>query len=165
MKLTIIYYSQTGNTEMMAKAVQEGALAAGAQVNLKKALEVTSKDILDSDAVVFGSPNYFSDMAGAIQMVLEKIFVELRDEEKTMPFAVFASAGSRGGQEAAGRIEEICSHFGGKFGNFRFKKVAEAVVTPPTPPSQKPVGNKPSPEILQKCEDLGRKMASLSTIK
>lgn len=161
MKLAIVYYSQTGNTEAMAKAVAKGALEAGAQVNLKKALEITKEDILDCNAVVFGSPNYFGDMAGAMQMVLEKIFVELRDEEVTMPFAVFCSAGSRGGQEPAKRIEEICSHFGGKFGNFKFRKAAEAVVTPPTPPNQKPVGNKPSPEILKKCEALGHQMASL----
>lgn len=160
-KITIVYYSQTGNTEAMARAVAEGAEAAGAQVNLKKALEVKKDDILNCDAVVFGSPNYFGDMAGAVQMVLEKIFVEMRDEEKTMPFSVFTSAGSRGGQEPARRIEEICSHFGGVFGKFKFQKAAEAVCTPPTPPTEKPVGSKPSPEILQKCEELGRKMASL----
>lgn len=159
--LTIIYYSRGGNTELMAQAVQKGAVQAGAQVNLKMAPEVTKDDILKCDAVIFGSPNYFGDMAGAVQMVLENIFVEMREENVTMPFAVFASSGSRGGQEPADRIEEICSHFGGKFGNFKFKKAAEAVVTPPTPPTQKPVGNKPSAEVLQKCEGLGRKMASL----
>jgi multimeric flavodoxin WrbA len=161
MKLTIIYYSQTGNTEAMAEAVAKGAKETGAQVNLKKALDFKKDDILSADAVVFGSPNYFGDMAGAIQMVLEKTFVEMREEKITMPFAVFASAGSRGGQEPASRIEEICSHFGGKFGNFNFRKAAEAVTTPPTPPTQSPVGQKISSETLTKCEELGRRMASL----
>jgi multimeric flavodoxin WrbA len=161
MKLCIIYYSQTGNTEAMAKAVAKGAHSLGAEVSLKKAPEVSKDDISECDALAFGSPNYFGDMAGAIQMVLEKIFVEMREEKITMPFAVFCSAGSRGGQEAAARIEEICSHLGGKFGNFQFRKAAEAVCTPPTPPTEKPVGQKISPEILAQCEELGRKLASL----
>ena len=34
MKVTIVYWSGTGNTEAMAKAVAEGAESAGAQVAL-----------------------------------------------------------------------------------------------------------------------------------
>ena len=33
-KMSVIYWSQTGNTEAMARAVAEGAQAAGAEVKL-----------------------------------------------------------------------------------------------------------------------------------
>ncbi len=151
-KITIIYYSRGGNNEKMAKAVQEGALAAGAKVNLKKATEATPNDILNCDAVVFGSPNYFSYMAGAIQMLLEQAFIDLADKKVTKPYAVFSCGGSMGGKPAIASIENICDRFGGKFGKFRFKKAVEGVSAT----------EKPSPEILKKCKELGRKMASLS---
>ena len=37
-KLLIIYHSQSGNTEAMAKAVYQGALSSGATASLKKQL-------------------------------------------------------------------------------------------------------------------------------
>ncbi len=150
-KITIIYYSRGENNEKMAKAVQEGALASGAKVNLKKATEATPNDILNCDAVVFGSPNYFSHMAGAIHMLLEQAFIDLPDKEVTKPYAVFSCGGSEGGKPAITSIEKICNAFGGSFGKFRFKKAAEGVSAT----------EKPSSEILKKCKELGRKMASL----
>ena len=47
-KILIVYHSQTGNTERMAKAVAEGAAAIeGAEVVLKRAGEATLQDLLD----------------------------------------------------------------------------------------------------------------------
>ena len=55
MKISIIYWSGTGNTEAMANAVADGAKAAGAEVAL---LPVSAADegVLKSDAVLFGCP-------------------------------------------------------------------------------------------------------------
>ncbi len=150
-KLTIIYYSRGGNNEKMAKAVSKGILAAGAKVNLKKVADATVNDILNCDAVIFGSPNYFGYMAGALQELLEQAFIDLADKDTEKPYAVFSCGGSQGGKPAITSIENICNAFGGKFGKFRFKKAAEGVAAT----------EKPSPEILEKCKKLGRKMASL----
>jgi len=150
-KIAIIYYSRGGNNKKMAKAVQKGALAAGAKVNLKKVADATVKDILNCDAVIFGSPNYFSYMAGALKELLEQAFIDLADEEVTKPYAVFSCGGSEGGKPAITSIEKICNAFGGSFGKFSFKKAAEGISAT----------EKPSSEILEKCKELGRKMASL----
>ncbi len=155
-KITIIYYSRGGNTEAMAKAVEKGALAAGAEVNLKKATEATAQDVLNCDAVIFGSPNYFGYMAGAIQIILEECFLNLQEEDVTKPYAVFASAGTMGGKAAIENIERLCNGFGQRFGKFKFKKAAEGVSTPATSSP-----GRPSTEILAECEELGRKMATL----
>ncbi len=72
-RLLVIYYSQAGNTEAMAKAVQEGVFSSGATVNLKKAAEATSNDLIDCDAVAFGTPNYFSYMAGAMKDFFDRV--------------------------------------------------------------------------------------------
>ncbi len=55
MKVTIIYWSGTGNTEIMANAVADGAKAAGADAEV---LHVSDAGIqvLQSDAVLFGCP-------------------------------------------------------------------------------------------------------------
>ena len=54
MKVAVVYWSQTGNTEAMANKVAEGARNAGAEVDLLTAAEFTSAK--DYDAVAFGCP-------------------------------------------------------------------------------------------------------------
>lgn len=55
MKVSIVYWSGTGNTEQMANAVEEGAKAAGAEVEV---LSVSEADdgVLQSDALLLGCP-------------------------------------------------------------------------------------------------------------
>lgn len=55
MKVSIVYWSGTGNTEAMANAVAEGAKSAGAEVQL---LPVAAADdsVLQSDALLLGCP-------------------------------------------------------------------------------------------------------------
>ena len=55
MKVSIVYWSGTGNTEAMANAVAEGAKNAGAEVELLP-VSVATADILSSDALLFGCP-------------------------------------------------------------------------------------------------------------
>ena len=55
MKVSIVYWSGTGNTEAMANAVVEGAKNAGAEVELLPVSAATA-DILSSDALLFGCP-------------------------------------------------------------------------------------------------------------
>ena len=53
-KVAVIYWSGTGNTEAMAKAVAEGAKSAGADVDLLTCADVNSVD--GYDAVALGCP-------------------------------------------------------------------------------------------------------------
>ena len=53
-KIAVIYWSGTGNTEAMAKAVAEGAKAAGADVDLLACADAA--DVEGYDAVVLGCP-------------------------------------------------------------------------------------------------------------
>ena len=55
-KVAVIYWSQTGNTEAMARAVAEGAQAAGAQVDLLTAANVDASAVASYDAVALGCP-------------------------------------------------------------------------------------------------------------
>ena len=143
-KLLIIYHSQSGNTEAMAKAVYEGALSSGATASLKKAAEATSDDIFNCDAVIFGTPNYFSYMAGMMKDFFDRVWDTVRHKIDNKPYATFSSAGSKD-KQALDSIDRICHSL------LKLKKAFEGVIA---------VG-KPSPEMLAECQELGRKMAQL----
>jgi len=76
-KLNIIYFSGTGNTEQIASFIEEGAKAAGAEVEI---ISVDSADesSVDADFVAFGSPATGSEevapeMVDYIEGVKEKL--------------------------------------------------------------------------------------------
>lgn len=64
----ITYYSQSGNTKIMAQAVEEGAKSvAGVRVLLLSIDQVSTKELLEADAIVIGSPVYNANVAPAVQ--------------------------------------------------------------------------------------------------
>ena len=54
-KISLVYYSATGNTESMAKAIEEGIVEAGGKVTVYKSNAMNKDDILSSDVIVMGS--------------------------------------------------------------------------------------------------------------
>ena len=67
MKITILYHSETGNTELAAKQIAEGALSVpDTQVRLVSLNQLTPEDeayIGESSAVIFGTPTYVANMS------------------------------------------------------------------------------------------------------
>ena len=55
-KIAVVYWSSTGNTEAMAKAVAEGAKAAGAEVSTFETSDFSADKVDDFDAIAFGCP-------------------------------------------------------------------------------------------------------------
>jgi multimeric flavodoxin WrbA len=140
-KLLVIYHSQTGNTEAMAKAVCEGGSSAGAAVALEKAKDASSNDLLACDAVAFCSPVYFGYTAGALKDFFDRVFYTVRGKIDDKPYAAFSSGGA-GGKQALDSIDRVCN-------SFRLKKAFEGVVAT----------GKPSSEVLEECKELGKKLA------
>ena len=56
-KLTIIYWSNNGNVEVLANHIAKGARQAGAEVLVKLVSDATVEDVTGADAVAFGSPS------------------------------------------------------------------------------------------------------------
>ena len=56
MKIAVVYWSSTGNTEAMAQAVTEGARKAGASAELLTATEFDGGKVDAFDAIAFGCP-------------------------------------------------------------------------------------------------------------
>jgi multimeric flavodoxin WrbA len=143
--ILVAYHSQGGNTRKMAEAVARGAgEMEGARAVLRRALESTEEDLLTCDGVVFGSPEYFGYMAGALKDLFDRTYERLRGHKRIFrkPYSVFVSAGNDG-QGALKHIERICV-------GFQFRKVQPPVV------ARGPV----TEETLSRCEELGRAMAA-----
>lgn len=60
-KIAIVYWSGTGNTEEMAKAVMKGAENVGAQVSMFTASEFDADKVEMFDAIAFGCPSMGSE--------------------------------------------------------------------------------------------------------
>ncbi len=56
-KLTIIYWSNGGNVEVLANHIAKGAKEAGAEVLVKLVSAATVEDVTTADVVAFGSPS------------------------------------------------------------------------------------------------------------
>jgi flavodoxin short chain len=57
MKVSIVYWSGTGNTEAMAKLIQEGAASTGAEVVLKEVAKANADDVTGVDVAFLGCPS------------------------------------------------------------------------------------------------------------
>jgi flavodoxin short chain len=57
MRINIIYWSGTGNTEAMAKLIAEGAQGAGAEITLTEVSCADDTTALDADLIALGCPS------------------------------------------------------------------------------------------------------------
>ncbi len=117
-KVLVTYHSLSGNTERMAEAVVAGAKSApGTQVVLKRVAQVTAEDLLSADAVVVGSPVYWSNMSGEVKTFFDNwqfkfgVFPEFKMKNKVG--AAFAT----GGQISSGKEVTMLTILAAMLGN------------------------------------------------
>ena len=103
LKVLIVYYSQTGNTEKMARAVEEGSKSVvGTEVELK--YFVKPKELAEADGIIIGMPTYYHDMGVDMKNLLEGA----AKEEINLQGKVGAAFGSYGWSgEAPNLVLEI----------------------------------------------------------
>ena len=142
--ILIIYHSQSGHTEAMAHLVLEGAeQIPSTEVKLIRAYDVALDDVLWADGIIFGSPEYFGYMCGALKDFFDRMYWPANPHNLKTPFSAFVNA-SIYGEDAAAKIERIAGHFG-------FEKTAETLICR----DYLSKGDK------KKCREVGRKMAEM----
>ena len=99
LKILIVYFSRTGNTEDMAKAVEQGALAEGAVVERKRVEDVSVDRLTDFDGVIIGSPTYFGTMAADIKRFVDESIKHFRKLDGKVGGAFSSCGGTGGGGE------------------------------------------------------------------
>ncbi len=75
MKISIIYYSKTGNTEKMANQIREGMRNVSRLDEVRTfSIDAVDESFLEqSDGVIIGTPTYFGSLSGAVKLWLEEI--------------------------------------------------------------------------------------------
>ncbi|MBI4965526.1 MAG: NAD(P)H-dependent oxidoreductase [Desulfomonile tiedjei] len=142
-ELLIVYHSQSGNTERLAEAVEQGALKVeGVGVRRIKAAAVTAEQLLDCRALVVCSPEYFGYMAGAIKDFFDRTYEQTREQVVGKSYAVVISAGNDGAG-ALNSIERIIL-------GYRLRRVQEPVIC------RGPI----TEDMLENCRNLGQTLAA-----
>jgi len=143
--LLVLFHSQEyGNTLRMAEAVAQGAREGGAEVELVN----TNEQRLDMetyrgvDAAAFGSPDYYSYIAGGLKVFLDDWHIAKQADARGLadkPYALFYSHG--GGGAVKGPLEKLFARIGTKIG--------ETVES----------RGSPDQKTLNACRDLGKRLA------
>ena len=93
-KVSIIYWSNGGNVEVIANAIAEGASMGDVEIETKHVADASITDVLEAEAVAFGSPAMINDDIEEIDM---KPFINsLKELEiRNKPLVLFGSCGWR----------------------------------------------------------------------
>ena len=139
LKLLIVYYSQTGNTEKMARAIEEGAKSVvGIDIELK--YFVQPEELVEADAIILGMPTYYHDIGIDMKNLLEVV----SKKEIDLKNKVGASFGSYGWSgEAPNILLEIMKN-----------RVTMDVIEPALR-----IKYNPDDKGLEDCKKLGRTVA------
>ncbi|MBQ8603629.1 MAG: flavodoxin [Oscillospiraceae bacterium] len=95
-KIAVVYWSGTGNTEIMAAKVAEGAQSAGAQVSSFTSAEFTADMMDEFDAVAFGCPSMGAEELEETEFA--PMFDTCRSKLNGKKIALFGSYGWGDGQ-------------------------------------------------------------------
>ncbi|MFR9731155.1 NAD(P)H:quinone oxidoreductase [Saccharopolyspora sp. MS10] len=140
-KLSVVYYSSTGTISEIAAALVAEAESAGAEVRLRKAAElapdaaidsnpawrahleatksvpeVSAEDIVWSDAVIFGSPTRYGNIAAQLKQFIDTLGGEwAQGKLADKVYSGFTSSATKhGGQESTLlALYNTIHHFGG----------------------------------------------------
>ena len=138
-KIAVVYWSGTGNTEMMASKVLEGARANGAEAVLYTASQFRGSLMDQYDAVAFGCPSMGAEELE--EQEFAPMFAECEPKLKGKRIALFGSYGWGDG-EWMRTWEEDCASVG-------IRLAADSVTC----------CEAPDDEALSACQALGKKLA------
>ena len=95
-KVLIGYYSKTGNTQKMGKAIEGSIKEEGLEVVNEKIEDIAVNELLDYEAIVLGSPTYYGTLAWPVKKLLDES-VKFHGKLKGKIGAAFTNAGNIGG--------------------------------------------------------------------
>ncbi len=138
-KIAVVYWSGTGNTAAMAKAVEEGARARGAEVSVFGPDEFTAEKVSQFDAIAFGCPAMGAEVLE--ESSYDPMFTSIEGSLSGKKTALFGSYGWGDGQWMRD-WEDRCKAAGAKLS-------CDSVTA----------NNAPGEDALDACRDLGGSLA------
>ena len=135
-KITVIYWSGTGNTEAMANAIAEGAKTNETEVRLISVGDASKEDIINSDVLALGCPSMGSEQLEEGEM--EPFIDSISEIVSGKKLALFGSYGWGNGEWMA-EWQERMSGYGAIISE-------EGLI----------INNEPDEDGIEKCNELGR---------
>jgi len=143
-KVLVLYYSRSGNTQRMAKAIAEAMKAGALNVTIEDVGKFDVSLLPNYDGIVIGSPTYFSNVAWQVKKVIDESIVHYSGGKlKGKVAGLFTSAGtSRDGKDCLKMLEVA-------FGFHHGMKVVEGILR---------VDGEGNKEAEKRCEEYGKKL-------
>ena len=142
-RLLIVYHTQSGSSERLARAAAEGAAREeGTRTRLCRALEAGAEELRWADGVLFCTPENFGALSGGMKDFLDRTYYAVQPEQLNRAYALIVSAGNDG-QGAVRQIERILR-------GYPMRAVADPLI----------VRGEPQPPHLAAATELGETLAS-----
>ena len=141
-KIAVVYWSGTGNTEIMAQEVAAGAKAAGAEADVLTPSDFDSSKISAYDAIAFGCPAMGAEVLEEAEF--EPMWNECEGSLSGVKIALFGSYGWGDGQWMRDWVERMEAAGARIVGG-------EGLMSHETPDDS----------VLAECENLGKQLAGM----
>jgi NAD(P)H dehydrogenase (quinone) len=144
-KILILYYSGSGNTERMAKAIAEAMKSPAMNVTVENVGKFDISLLPNYNGIVLGSPTYFSNMSWQVKKVFDESIIHYRGGKlKGKVAGIFTSAGTRRDGRDCLKMLEIA------LGYHHGMKVVEGILR---------VDGESGKEVEKSCQEYGKKLA------
>jgi NAD(P)H dehydrogenase (quinone) len=192
-RISVIYYSATGNVYTLAQAVAEGATEVGAQVRLRRVAELASKEAIDSnpawrshvdattdiavatlddvrwaDGLAFGSPTRFGNVSAQLKHFLDvmgQLWAAGKLANKVATGFMSSNTFHGGHESTLLALYNTIYHWGGIVVTPGYTDHAAAkAVGNPYGTSHASAGGPPGPEVLDAARYQGRRLATISEL-
>jgi len=135
-KIVVVYWSGTGNTEMMAEAVAEGAKGDDIEVSVLSVGDATVEDIMGAEAVALGCPSMGDEVLEESEM--EPFVESLKEVMGDKPTVLFGSYGWGNGEWMEDWDEQMTG--------YGAKLMADSLI----------LNEEPDEEGIEQCKALGK---------
>mgnify|MGYP000919472952 FL=1 len=148
----VIYYSRSGNTKIMAKAIADAMNNSGVSTACKSVSEVNAEDLVKVDAIVVGSPTYYGRAAAPIAQLFDETISKHGKLDGKIGAAFSSSANIGGGNETT-----VCEI------NNMMLIHGMIIQGDPQGDHYGPVSiSKPDSRVLEQCGRRGQRIAALA---
>jgi len=144
-KALVLFYSRNGATERMANIIADAIKGKSIDVKIEKVDAIDLSLLPAYDAIVLGSPTYFSNVAWPAKKLIDESIVFYRNNQLKGKIAgIFTSSGTKKDGQDCLRMLQIA------LGVHHGMRVVEGLVQ---------AASETDEEAAAKCQEYGRKLA------
>jgi NAD(P)H dehydrogenase (quinone) len=143
-KVLILYYSGSGSTKKMAKAIAEAMKSSAMDVTVEDVGKCDISLLLNYDSVVLGSPTYFSNVAWQVKKVIDESIVHYGGGKlKGKVAGIFTSAGTSSNGKDCLKMLEVA------LGLHHGMKVVQGIIR---------TDGESDKEVEKRCQEYGKRL-------